>query len=531
MTSKRPNPSPRLNASANSSAGASANPRANSSTGVSASANSSASATPRANSSAGVSLSANSSPRVNSSAGARPRANSSASAIPRANSSAGAGVSVGVSASASVSAPPVIDLRSFAGTPPRVRPQRPYFSCGPTAKRPGWRPDFLAHAPLGRNHRTPDGLALIQEALTMMRELLTLPDDYRIAIVPGSNTGAFEMAMWGLLGRRGVDVLGWEAFGHRWVRDVLDELQLGDSRAFIADYGDLPNLDAVNDHQDRDVVFTWNGTTSGVRVPNGDWIHPDRTGLMLADATSAMFAFPVPISKLDVITFSWQKALGGEAAHGILILSPKAIARLETHTPKWATPKLFRLAEEGVVNDSLFDGLALNTPSLMCVADAVDALRWASDIGGVAELFARTQRNAKVVDEWVQGREDVGYLARDPATISPTALCLMPRSAWYNEADDATRQALMQAVVRLLAGEGVAYDINSYRLAPPGLRLWGGPTVEVEDMQALMAWLDWGLAAAEAFADKHSHGDVGDVNADVNAPNNRKHDRKQVSVV
>lgn len=398
--------------------------------------------------------------------------------------------------------PARLDLRPFAGKPPAVRPTRPNFSCGPTAKHPGWTGDFLAAAPLGRSHRAADVLAVVQTCLAKMRALLALPDDYRLAIVPGSNTGAVEMAMWSLLGARGVDVLGWEAFGHDWVHNVLDQLRVEDRRAFSVDYGDFPDLSQLDD--ERDLVFTWNGTASGVRVTDADWINPDRTGLTIVDATSAVFAMPVPIDRLDVVTFSWQKSLGGEGAHGIIILSPKAAHRLQTYTPPWPMPKLFRMTAHGMLNEPLFAGHLINTPSMMCVADAVDALDWAEDIGGLTELIARTNRNSQVVATWLSQRNDVGYLARDSATASPTSICLMPQADWFTSQTEATRRQLANGIVSLLASEKAAYDIISYPKAPPGLRIWGGPTVETSDMQALMPWLDWGLAAAEAFATRQA---------------------------
>ena len=336
----------------------------------------------------------------------------------------------------------------------------------------------------------------MMEVIERTRALLGIPDDYRVAIVPGSDTGAVEMALWSLLGARGVDVLVWESFGARWKADIVEELRISDVRVLECAYGTIPDLAAVE--SDRDVVFTWNGTSSGVRVPDGDWIAADRQGLAICDATSAAFAMELPWDKLDVVTWSWQKALGGEAAHGTIVLSPRAVARLESYVPSRPIPRLFRLAANGRLNDELFRGLALNTPSLLCVEDAIDALKWADTIGGLATLIGRSEANLAAIASWVARTDWVAFLAADPGTRSPTSICLNIVAPEFAAQDHAGRGAFMGRLVGLLADEGVAYDINGHRDAPPGLRIWGGPTVEKGDIEALAPWLEWAFAKTSA---------------------------------
>lgn len=370
---------------------------------------------------------------------------------------------------------------------PIRRPTRPHFSSGPCSKRPGWHPNVLAGAALGRSHRSAIGVAKLREAISLTRDILEIPADYRIAIVPGSDTGAMEMALWSLLGPRGVDVLAWEAFGKEWVTDIVTQLRLDDARTFVPDYGQLPDLSAID--FDHDVVFTWNGTTSGVRVPSGAFIPDDRRGLTICDATSAVFAQKLDWSKLDVTTFSWQKAMGGEAAHGMLVLGPRAVERLETYVPDRPLPKLFRLTENGKLIQSLFEGSTINTPSLLCVEDYLDALRWARGLGGLAALQARSDASAKVLADWVAATPWVAFLARDPATRSNTSLCLRIADPTVTQGDDGA--AFATDLVLLLEREGIAYDIGAYRTAPPGLRIWCGCTVDTDDVAALTHWLDW----------------------------------------
>jgi phosphoserine aminotransferase len=379
---------------------------------------------------------------------------------------------------------------------PSRRPGNPHFSSGPCSKRPGWSLKHLEQACLGRSHRSKPGKAKLQEILDRIRALLRLPDGYHIAIVPGSDTGAFEMAMWSLLGARGVDVLAWENFGFGWVTDVVKQLKIEDLRRLEAPYGEISDLSAVD--SDRDVVFAWNGTTSGVRVPDGDWIAADRAGLTICDATSAVFAMALPWDKLDAVTFSWQKVLGGEAGHGILVLSPRAIARLETHQPSWPMPKVFRLTKGGKLNAGLFAGETINTPSMMCVEDALDALRWAESIGGVAAMEARSQGNLAQIEKWVEATPWIDFLAADLHTRSCTSVCLKITDPWFVALDDENRWAVVHGMVSRLEDEGVAFDINGHREAPPGLRIWTGATVEAADVEALMPWLDWSFAKTKA---------------------------------
>ncbi len=380
--------------------------------------------------------------------------------------------------------------------PPSVRPARPFFSSGPCAKRPGWTSPFLAHAFSGRSHRSRDGQARLKEVIDRSRALLGLPAAYRLGIVPGSDTGAVEMALWSLLGARGVDVLAWESFGLGWVDDIRAELKLEDTRVLKADYGQLPDLSQV-DH-DRDVVFTWNGTTSGVRVPDGHWIREDRVGLTICDATSAVFAMDLPWQKLDVVTWSWQKALGGEAAHGMIALSPRAAARLMSHKPSWPVPKVFRLMKRGKLLEEVFEGVTINTPSMLCVEDQLDALRWAESIGGLAALIRRAEDNLAAVAEWVARIAWIEFLAERRETRSSTSVCLKVTDPWFVEQPAHERWAIIKALCARLEAEQVAYDIAAHRDAPPGLRIWCGATVERSDVEALLPWLEWAYTQVKA---------------------------------
>jgi len=372
----------------------------------------------------------------------------------------------------------------------------PRFSSGPCAKRPGWSLRALEDALVGRSHRASDARARLVEVIDLSRELLGLPADWRLGIVPASDTGAFEMAMWSLLGARGVDVLAWESFGKGWVGDIVSQLKLDDVRKLEADYGTLPDLSQVL--PERDVVFTWNGTTSGVRVPNGDWISDDREGLVLCDATSAVFAMDLPWDKLDVVTWSWQKVLGGEGQHGMLALSPRAVVRLQTYTPAWPLPKIFRLTKGGKLMEGIFKGETINTPSMLCVEDVLDALRWAKSLGGSVVLVARSEKNLARIAAWVAKTDWVEFLAADPAVRSPTSVCLKIVDPWFSGLDETAQRAFAKSIAAVLAREGVAFDIAAYRDAPPGLRIWAGATIETDDIDALLPWLDWAFAEARA---------------------------------
>jgi phosphoserine aminotransferase len=376
-----------------------------------------------------------------------------------------------------------------------MRPARPEFSSGPCAKRPGWAPENLRTAILGRSHRSKPGKARLQAAIDRTREVLEVPAAYLIGIVPGSDTGALEMALWSLLGPRPVQLLAFESFGKDWVTDVVKELKLP-AGVLGAPYGELPDLGLVN--PDADLVFTWNGTTSGVRIPNGDFIAADRAGLTICDATSACFAQDLDWSKLDVVTFSWQKALGGEAAHGVLILSPRAVERLERHTPAWPMPKLFRMTKAGKLNREIFEGATINTPSMLCVEDYLDTLKWASSIGGLAELRRRADENLGVLAEWVERTPWVDFLATVPATRSNTSVCLKVVDPGVCALSADGQADFAKKLAALLEKEGVAMDIGAYRDAPPGLRIWCGATVDADDLEALTPWLDWAFATAVA---------------------------------
>ena len=378
---------------------------------------------------------------------------------------------------------------------PAVRPTVPHFSSGPCAKRPGWTPQALSGAVLGRSHRSKIGKARLKRAIDLTREVLQVPADYRIGIMPASDTGAVEMALWSLLGPRPVTVLAWESFGEGWVTDVVKQLKLKDATVLKAGYGELPELSKVDPA--RDIVFTWNGTTSGVRVANADWIAADRAGLAICDATSAAFAQPLDWGKLDVVTFSWQKALGGEAAHGMLILSPRAVARLESYTPPWPLPKIFRMTKGGKLIEGIFQGETINTPSMLCVEDYIDALEWAKSIGGLPALRARADGNAQVIADWVARSTWIDFLAREPASRSNTSVCLKVVDPAVSGLALEAQAAFVKGIAAALEKEAIAYDIDAYRDAPPGLRIWCGSTVERADIEALTYWLDWAYAQAK----------------------------------
>ena len=381
-------------------------------------------------------------------------------------------------------------------TMPGLRPVNPQFSSGPCAKRPGWTPDALKNAPLGRSHRAKAGKARLKRAIDLTRDILQVPAGYRIGIVPASDTGAYEMAMWTMLGQRPVDCVAWESFGEGWVNDAVKQLKLKDARIMLAPYGDLPDLAAVNPA--HDVLFTWNGTTSGVRVPNADWISADRTGLTFCDATSAAFAQDLDWPKLDIVTYSWQKVLGGEAAHGMLILSPRAVERLETYTPAWPLPKIFRLTSGGKLIEGIFAGETINTPSMLCVEDYIDALEWAQSVGSLQGLIARCDANAKAVADFVVKKPFLGFLAKDPATRSNTSVCLTFIDPAITALTPEAQAAFAKDVAALLEKEGVGLDLGSYRDAPPGLRIWCGATVEASDVAALMPWIEWAFETVKA---------------------------------
>ncbi|NKB50885.1 MAG: phosphoserine transaminase [Rhizobiaceae bacterium] len=379
---------------------------------------------------------------------------------------------------------------------PQVRPQNPRFSSGPCAKRPGWELAALSDAWLGRSHRAAQGKAKLQKAIDLTRAVLQVPDDYRIGIVPASDTGAFEMAMWSLLGARPVTMLAWESFGSGWVTDVVKQLQLKDAISLSAEYGQLPDLEKIDFA--GDVCFAWNGTTSGVRVPDGDFIPADRQGLTLCDATSAAFAQDLPFDKLDVTTFSWQKVLGGEGGHGVIILSPRAVERLENYTPSWPLPKIFRLTKGGKLIEGIFSGATINTPSMLCVEDYIDALNWGQSLGGLDALRARADANFAVLANWVSQTPWIDFLAETPQTRSNTSVCLKIVDADIASQDDAEQNAFVKRLTKLLDDEAVAFDIGGYRDAPPGLRIWTGATVEVSDLKALTLWLDWAFTTAKS---------------------------------
>jgi phosphoserine aminotransferase len=379
---------------------------------------------------------------------------------------------------------------------PTILPKNPCFSSGPCAKRPGWSLDALKDAAVGRSHRAKVGKSKLSEVIERSKKILGISSDYLLGIVPASDTGAIEMALWSMLGERGVDVLVWESFGNGWAGDCKSQLKLADLRIFKADYGQLPDLDQVD--WSRDVVFTWNGTTSGVKVPHGDWIPADRAGLSICDATSAVFAMDVPWPKLDVVTWSWQKVLGGEGAHGMVALSPRAVARLQSYTPARPLPKIFQMTKGGKVIEGIFQGETINTPSMLCVEDALDGLKWAESIGGLAGLIARSSANLAAIETWVANSSWAGFLAATPAVRSNTSICLKVADPAYTalSAEDQAKHA--KSIVATLEKAGAAFDIGAYRDAPPGLRIWGGATVETSDIQALLPWLDWAYGEVKA---------------------------------
>ena len=376
---------------------------------------------------------------------------------------------------------------------PAKRPTLPFFSSGPTTKRPGWSSTVLSDAVLGRSHRSKAAKSKITETMQLAREILQMPDDYLIGIVPGSDTGAVEIALWSMLGARGVDVLAWESFGKDWVNDIVGQLRIDDVTLHQAPYGQLPDLAAVNFA--NDVVLTWNGTTSGVKLPDGDWIADDREGLVIADATSACFAMQLPWTKLDVVTFSFQKAIGGEGAHGVMILSPRAVERLNLYTPPWPIPKLFRLTKNGAFNASIFNGSTINTPSMLVIEDALDALLWAQSIGGLPALIDRSEACLTAIRRWVGASSIFDFLAEHPATISNTSVTLSIIDPWFVALDAAQKAGFAAALAARLDAEGVGYDLGSYRDAPAGLRIWAGPMADVRDVEALLPWIDWAYAA------------------------------------
>lgn len=378
---------------------------------------------------------------------------------------------------------------------PERKPNRPFFSSGPCSKRPGWSPTSLGGALVGRSHRSKGAKARIKEVIDRSKSILGIPDDYVCGIVPASDTGALEMALWNLLGQRGVEMLAWESFGLGWVTDVEKQLKLDDVTTRTADYGELPDLEKVD--FSKDVVFTWNGTTSGARVPNGNWIPEDREGLTICDATSAVFAMDLPWSKLDVVTWSWQKVMGGEAAHGMIVLSPRAVERIESYSPPWPLPKIFRLSKGGNLIKGIFEGATINTVSMICVEDALDGLLWAESIGGLDSLIDRSNKNLSAVENWVGDRDWVDFLASDPAERSNTSICLRITDPWYNSLSREEQQKKAKQLVALIENEGVAFDFGSYRDAPPGIRIWGGATVDSQDTEALLPWIDWAYQAVK----------------------------------
>lgn len=375
---------------------------------------------------------------------------------------------------------------------PENKPNRPYFSSGPCAKRPGWSLSALEDALVGRSHRAANAKARIKEVIDRSKSILGIPEDYFCGIVPASDTGSVEMAMWSLLGERGVEMCAWESFGSGWTTDVLKQLKLEGVTRHEADYGALPDFSKVNFA--NDVVFTYNGTTSGVRVPDLNWIPDDRAGLTICDATSAVFAMDLDYSKLDVITWSWQKVMGGEGAHGMIVLSPRAVARLESYTPAWPLPKIFRLTKGGKLIKGIFEGATINTISMLCIEDALDGLRWAESLGGLPALLERSKANLDTIAEWVEKTDWVDFLAEDPKTRSNTSICLKITADWYQALPADEQAAKAKKIVKLLDTEGVGYDFGSYRDAPPGIRIWGGATVDTSDIAALLPWLDWAFS-------------------------------------
>lgn len=378
---------------------------------------------------------------------------------------------------------------------PSVKPQNPNFSSGPCAKRPGWSFDGLSGAWLGRSHRASGPKARLKEVIEKQRDILGIPADYKIGIVPASDTGAVEMALWSMIGARGVDVFAWESFSAQWLKDIKNDLKIEDVRAFEADYGEIADLSQADPA--RDVVFAWNGTTSGVRVPNGDWISDEREGITICDATSAVFAYDLPWHKLDVTTWSWQKVLGGEAAHGMIVLSPRAVERLESFTPDRPLPKIFKLTKKGKLIDDIFEGATINTPSMLAVEDCYDALKWVESIGGLNETIARSQRNFDAIAAWVDQTDWVDFLAASTEIASTTSVCLAISDEWFASLPADEQMPFVKGMIKPLDADGIAYDIASYRDAPAGLRIWCGATVETSDVEALLPWLDWAYETAK----------------------------------
>ena len=372
---------------------------------------------------------------------------------------------------------------------PATKPGNPCFSSGPCAKRPGWTVDALKGTPIGRSHRASVGLKKIQEVIEKSKAILNMPKDYKLAMVPGSDTGAVEMALWSLLGPRPVDIFAWESFGEDWVTDTVKQLKIKDARTFEAPFGSIPDLSKVDTN--NDVVFTWNGTTSGVRVPNGDWIKSDRQGLTICDATSAVFAMDLPWDKLDVVTWSWQKVLGGEAAHGMLALSPRAVARLESYKPAWPLPKVFRLTKDGKLNEEPFEGKTINTPSMLAVEDCVDALKWAESIGGLAALIKRSNANLKAVEEWVAKTDWAEFLPEREDIRSNTSICFKVIDPWFTAKDKEVQLKIVKETEKMLDKEGVAFEVANHRDAPASYRIWGGATVETADIKSCLEWINW----------------------------------------
>ena len=372
---------------------------------------------------------------------------------------------------------------------PSSKPSNPNFSSGPCAKRPGWDLSVLKNTPIGRSHRSKECKDKLNQAIVKSKQVLKLPDSYSLAIMTGSNTGALEAAMWSLLGYKGVDVLAWENFGKDWVIDVLEQLKIENVNSYVSDYGKLPDLGKVNFK--NDVIFTWNGTTAGVRVPDAKWIPDDREGLTICDATSGIFAMDIDFNKLDAISWSWQKVLGGEAAHGMLALSPRALKRLETYTPKWPIPKLFKLANKKKLIKGIFEGATINTPSMICVEDVLDSLNWVESVGGTSELIKISNNNLKIVEDWVNSSDWIKFMCEDKSTRSSTSITLLIKDEWFNKFSEEEQRNVIKKIVSKLDNEGVAKDIIGYPKAPPSLRLWGGATVQNNDMKALLPWLDW----------------------------------------
>ena len=383
---------------------------------------------------------------------------------------------------------------------PAAKPKNPFFSSGPCAKRPGWSLDALKDAYLSRSHRAKVGKAKLAEVIERSRKVLGMPTDYVLGIVPASDTGAIEMAMWSMLGERGVDVLAWESFGSTWASDCKNQLKLKDLRVLKADYGKIPDLSQTD--WKRDVIFTWNGTTSGVKVPNADWIPEDREGLSICDATSAAFAMDLAWDKLDVVTWSWQKVLGGEGGHGMIALSPRAVKRLETYTAAWGLPKIFQMSKAGKLIDGIFKGETINTPSMLCVEDALDGLKWAESIGNLKGLIARSEANLKAIETWVAKTPWIGFLAEDKAIRSNTSVCMKITDDWYAGLSAEEQEKGAKKIASLLEAEGAALDIGAYRDAPPGLRIWAGATVETADLEALFPWLEWAWNEVKSASNK-----------------------------